>query len=438
MRRIILSLAFCLLMFASGHSSGTSAVVDYSPNLSLTLLKSTTNKERDNAVKTLKENNQNTGTPIHITAKKQQGVTVSPGDEKRHDFHFEEFSYNFAAVENAAVVRNSEKSISTENGLVPEYEKASFANGMFYGFAIMVVLLNLICYFLFDEKVFLFYSLMLVSVINLLFFSDSLFPLLGVEMTPGNFMAEAGLILINTLFATLFAARYLNLQEVSPKLLYLSLVVFGGSTVLLALSFAIEQPLLAAISNLLCFSVVTTHFGMGMYLFSRKNYPKFYVIAYFIPLLFAVDYFVFRNLGIDFLLSQPVHLKAAILVEMLLMSYAIMYRMKAIKEENELRQAELRIFLKRQEMINRQSAMQLMEDVYLENLIMHYDLDGLEIKLLQYISEGKDNAKIARKLKTTESEIEELTNELYQKLEIGEQVQQDYRMVQSQPDYIYN
>ena len=60
--------------------------------------------------------------------------------------------------------------------------------------------------------------------------------------------------------------------------------------------------------------------------------------------------------------------------------------------------------------------MKLMEDVYLENLIMHYDLDGLEIKLLQYISEGKDNTKIARKLKTTEAEVEELTKELYQKL----------------------
>ena len=80
----------------------------------------------------------------------------------------------------------------------------------------------------------------------------------------------------------------------------------------------------------------------------------------------------------------------------------------------------------------------LVEDVYLENLIMHYDLDGLEIKLLQYISEGKENTKIARKLKSTVNEIEELTKELYVKLEIGEQIQQDYRMVESQPDYIYN
>ena len=79
-----------------------------------------------------------------------------------------------------------------------------------------------------------------------------------------------------------------------------------------------------------------------------------------------------------------------------------------------------------------------MEDMYLENLIMHYDLDGLEIKLLQYISEGKENEKIARKLKMSEEDIDDLTKDLYQKLEISEHIQEDYRIVESQPDYIYN
>ena len=123
---------------------------------------------------------------------------------------------------------------------------------------------------------------------------------------------------------------------------------------------------------------------------------------------------------------------------MLILTYAIVYRMRAIKEEHLMRQTEMRIFLKRQETMNRQSAIKLVEDVYLENLIMHYDLDGLEIKLLQYISEGKENTKIARKLKTTEAEVEELTKDLYQKLEIGEQIQEDYRLLDSQPDYLYN
>ena len=56
----------------------------------------------------------------------------------------------------------------------------------------------------------------------------------------------------------------------------------------------------------------------------------------------------------------------------------------------------------------------------------------------RYISEGKDNTKIARKLKTTEADVEELTKELYYKLEISEHIKEDFRMVESQPDYIYN
>ena len=130
------------------------------------------------------------------------------------------------------------------------------------------------------------------------------------------------------------------------------------------------------------------------------------MIALAIPLLFSLDFFVFKKLGIDFLSTENSHLKAATIVEMFLMTFAIVYRMRAIKEEYDMRQTEMRIFLKRQEVLNRTNTQELMQDMHLENLIMQYDLDGLEIKLLQYISEGKDNTKIARKLKTTEREIE--------------------------------
>ena len=218
-----------------------------------------------------------------------------------------------------------------------------------------------------------------------------------------------------------------------------------GAAALLAISFIAvftswvgETELFSGIANTISIVLMTVYFIAGVLLFSKKNYAKFYVIAYSIPLLFALDFFVFKKLGIDFLFTQSFHLKAAAVVEMLIITYAIMYRMRAIKEEHVLRQTEMRIFLKRQEVMNRTSTEKLMQDIYLENLIMQYDLDGFEIKLLQYISEGKDNTKIARKLKTTELEIEASTKELYNKLDIGEQIQEDYRMVENQPDYIYN
>ena len=438
MRSQFYPLALCLFMAFLAHSTVFSST-DRSADKSLlsldfkaVVLKS---KEHNKSGKTIKVE---TPDIKEIPAKSEKNAVNSKSDSKTQKFKFEENSYNFASSSDASSVRNPQKDINTPAAATQDELSASFGDGLFYGFAIMVVLLNLICYFLFDEKVFLLYSLALVSIVNLLFFSDGLLPLLGVVGLNDSYVTEATLVLINCVFAAWFASKYLIVPELFPKLRFISFLGFGISAIFVLLSWSAIEPIFAAISNTISFAVVSLHFIAGMYLFSRKNYPKFYVIAFSIPLLFAVDYFVMRNFGFEFLMTEPIHLKAAVLVEMLLITYAIMYRMRAIKEEHELRQTELRIFLKRQEMMNRKSAMQLMEDVYLENLIMHYDLDGFEIKLLQYISEGKDNAKIARKLKTTETEIEELTKELYHKLEISEHIQEDYRMVDAQADYIYN
>lgn len=353
-------------------------------------------------------------------------------------FGFSENSYKFNAtaggslgtpLEENSIVR-SEASIDSQT---------IFRQGLYYGFALMLVLLNLVCFFLFEEKTFLYYSLALASMSILLFFSDGLFSLLGLESVDLLLNNQTLFSFVATIFGALFASKYLNLGEFLPKLKYITLSLFGIAVVLMTAGWGNGNPAFFLGTNAILFTILVTYFMAGIYLFSKKNYAKFLVIASFIPLLFCVDFFVLNPLGINFLSTQTTHIKAASIAEMLILTYAIMFRMQSIKEENLLRQAELRIFLKRQEAHSvRAKTEKLVEEVYLENLIMHYDLDGLEIKLLQYISEGKENQKIARKLKTTESEVEELTKDLYEKLEIGEQIQQDYRLVDSQPDYIYN
>ena len=312
-----------------------------------------------------------------------------------------------------------------------------FRKGLYYGFAIMVVLLNLLCYFIFEEKVFLFYSMALAGITSTFFLSDGLFELIGVNITNIEAM-QSTLLLIATGFGVLFATKYLTLSEFFPRVKYIAIGAMGFAFMMVFSAWISETQFFTTVANSMLVGLIGMYFLIGILLFSKKNYAKFYVIASAIPLLFAFDYFVLNSSGISFLNTESFHLKAAAIVEMLILTYAIMYRMKAIKEEHQLRQTELRIFLKRQEVLNRTNTAKLMQDVYLENLIMQYDLDGLEIKLLQYISEGKENAKIARKLKTTEVEIEFLTKELYDKLEISEQIQADYRMVDTQPDYIYN
>ena len=358
-------------------------------------------------------------------------------EEKGANAYNEEISYK-NNLENNSLSEN----ILTNNPEIANAEtsdtKTSFKQGMYYGVALMLLFINLVCFVIFDEKLFMFYTLALGGVLAVFFYNDGLLGLFGIASTENPFLLQSLLLWVAVGFSALFASKYLNLEEFFPKLKFITsplLVVAGG---LVISAFLMDNTVTGYTANFVSLSILGCYFVAGVLLFSKKNYAKFYAIASFIPLVFAIDFFVLKNIGINFLSTDTVHIKVAGLVEMLILTYAIVYRMRAIKEEHVLRQTEMRIFLKRQETLNRQSAVKLMEEVYLENLIMHYDLDGLQIKLLQYISEGKDNAKIARKLKTTEQEIEFLTKELYNKLEISEQIQEDYRLLDTQPDYLYN
>lgn len=370
------------------------------------------------------------------TNKSESAVIVSPKPEvlsldKNHSIEENSYKYNVTIpVGNTA---------SLEENKIEEVSTPSlFRQGMFYGFTLMVILLNLVCFFLFEEKIFMFYSFALTAFTATFMFSDMLFPELGINGIENMGAMQSTLLLVATVCGALFASKYLSLEEFFPKLKWISASLIALAFMMIFSGWIAETNFYTGIANTTLIAVMTLYFSAAVLLFSKKNYAKFYVIAYAIPLLFALDFFVLRKIGVEFLFTENFHLKAAAIVEMLIVTYAIMYRMRAIKEEHLLRQTEMRIFLKRQEVLNRTNTEKIMQDIYLENLIMQYDLDGLEIKLLQYISEGKDNVKIARKLRTTEIEIEALTKDLYDKLEISEQIQDDYRMVDTQPDYIYN
>ena len=165
-------------------------------------------------------------------------------------------------------------------------------------------------------------------------------------------------------------------------------------------------------------------------LFLKNNYSKFYVLGMAIPLLLVLDYFVLQVIGINFLNVSLTAVKVSFFINVMLMTYAILFRMKDIKEETAARKTEMEIFLNKEKMMERDNIIKLTEEMYLENLIMQYDLDGLEIKLLQYISEGKENKKIAKKLNTSEIEIEEIEVE-----EVYEDVEVPFSVIENVPEY---
>ena len=78
--------------------------------------------------------------------------------------------------ENAYVLSNFKtkaKDIVLQNKLSTS-KTVYFNYGLYYGFALTLVLLNFVCYFLFEEKLFLLYSLAVAGITSLFLYNDGL------------------------------------------------------------------------------------------------------------------------------------------------------------------------------------------------------------------------------------------------------------------------
>lgn len=329
--------------------------------------------------------------------------------------------------------------VTPSNDYLASSERAHFGMGLYYGFGIMVVLINLMCFILFDEKVFLKYLLFLSAVALTYFYSDGLFRLMGID---GSFSAtylEPIMHITVAIFGAYFAGSYLRINQHFKKVNWMVGFLIFNAVLFFSLYWIKADYIYASIANIALFTVALIYIISGVFLFKSKGYARIFVIAYSLVFLMATDFYLLKGFGINILNINMVHLKVASVLEMLVLTYAIMYRMRSIKEEKDLMNTEMRIYLKRVEAINKGAMMAEAEDeAYLENLINHYDLSATETRVLHYISDGKENHKIARILNITEREVEKLTLSLYRKLEISEQIQEDYRMLDQQPDYIYN
>ncbi|GEQ86056.1 hypothetical protein ULMS_15640 [Patiriisocius marinistellae] len=313
-----------------------------------------------------------------------------------------------------------------------------FSKGFFYGISVMVIIINIICLFIFSDKVYGYFAFLVATITTLIFTTDGLISVFFKSIALHSTRIETTLLVLGTISASLFSSKFLNSKEVYPRLRSITIPLLYLAGMLTVLFWFIDNPTFMTAASIISFVIILSYFTVGIKLFKTKNYAKFYIVGFIIPLFFNIDYFLLGGMGFNFFGTEANHIKISVVIQMLLLTYAIVYRMQEIKDESILRHIEMKIFLERQDAMSRDNLAQMMRDVYLENLIMQYDLDGIEIKLLQYISEDKSNEKIAKKLSITPNEVEEITKDLYNKLEISEAIKEDHRMLEAQPDYLYN
>lgn len=324
------------------------------------------------------------------------------------------------------------------SGFIYFQQAQIFSNAIFYGLIIMLVLINVFCMVLFRDQIFGLFALGMTVMGTLIFQFDGYIALFTLSLGQ-NTVLEAVTLWALIAVVSLFAHRYLLAKEYAPNIKFLTGILLGLSLSAIGFYVLVETELYLQIAQVILMALVARYVLLGITRAKDSDYAKLFTVALLPFNLILVDQLVYNQLGMSLFGLSDGLLKISAIIFVLIMTYGLFYRMQSLKRQYDLRQLEMRIFMDRQEAFQaRAKTERLVEDLYLENLIMQYDLDGFEIKLLQYISEGKTNAVIAKKMKTTTEDIEDRTKALYQKLDIAEQVREDQNLLNNQPDYLYN
>ena len=364
----------------------------------------------------------------------QQGNSAAETAEQRSAL----VSENSYKKKNQSTAANPIMDQNSASGLIFFQQAHIFSNGLFYGFVLMIVMLNIFCFVIFKDKAFGFFALGITALSALIFQFDGLAALFTLNVSESLFLETATLWVLTALLS-LFSHQYLLAKEYAPKLQVLSGMFLGLSLVAIGFYAWLGSKLYIQITDALLVTLIGRYLFLGIMRAKDSGYAKIFVVGLTPLLIVLIDQLIYNQFGQSLFGLSDGLLKISTISLVLIMTYGLLYRMQSLKTERDMRHLEMRIFMERQEAFTaRIKTEKLVEDLYLENLIMQYDLDGFEIKLLQYISEGKANAVIAKKMKTTVEEIEDRTKELYQKLDIAEQIRDDQALLQSQPDYLYN
>lgn len=287
--------------------------------------------------------------------------------------------------------------------------------GLYYGLAIIIVILNLFYFFNFREITFLYYSFFLSGIIFTILFRDGLVPYLFEN----QWLAKDGEVIFHfatVSFGILFASVYLRHELYFPRLKYysyfntllsfvfFSVYVFNGSFIWFAL---------AQLSGILLLSV---YWVSSLLLFNKNTFSAFFAVAYSFILILTIDFFILPIFGLPNLGITTSLMKVSSVFEMLILSYAVVFRMRILHKENIEMQASL--FLRTSQIEKLEEELNKLQ-LGVKNKITSANLNSREIEILKMIADGIPTKEMADKLFISVNTIKYHVKNLYDKLEIS-------------------
>jgi len=308
--------------------------------------------------------------------------------------------------------------------------------GLYYGFVLMTLIVNLYFYYSLKDRTFLYYCFFLASInIGFTGFEGSIYLLFSQSNIDTFLMFSHFLVPVTGSF---FAASFLNLEKHFPIKHKIGqwLLIIPFCCYLLFLYT--NNFLFYAFGDIAGMLILAHYWVLGLLMIKKENYALFFVVGYSLVLVAGFFYLAPLNFGLPFISISLNQLKFGALFEMLILTYAITYRVKKLYIENQNIHADLKTYISQvvllEDKIKRQhqtkNSTSSLEDKIM-SIAKKHNLTERESDVLLQITNGLSNQQIADLLFVSINTIKYHTRNLYEKLNIKKRGEVSSKLLQS-------
>lgn len=296
--------------------------------------------------------------------------------------------------------------------------KKKTINSFYYGTCIIIILLNIFFFIKFRDKTYLYYLLLLTSLMVIFLLYDGSL----IHLFRGNsFYYKLELIIhfSTEIWFLLFSIQFLNLKKKIPKTIKL-FYLFPIGVVSFYLLFLITNNFtFIAIADSIGISLLPILWFYGFYYIKTVAYSKFYVLGYLLMIPFAVYFVIGYPLGFWEVHGDMLIVKIASWLDILVFTYAISYRMKSKLEDANKNVAALENYIKE---IPKDANVKLAIDPHLvllqKNELLKKPLTLREIDVLKLLNKGHANTIISEQLFISPNTLKSHIRNIYSKVDV--------------------
>jgi len=295
-------------------------------------------------------------------------------------------------------------------------EKYSFfKNGIYYGFALMVFIVNIFFFISLKDKTFLFYCFFLIAV-NLVFLD---FDGLLNTILPNSFEKYDSLVIhyLVPLTGLFFANQFLNIKYYLPKSNKIGVFLLLLATGSFLLFIPTNQFLFIALGDTFSLLVLLHYWGISILISKKYKFARFFVLGYSLVLFSAFLFVIPLDWGLNMYAASLSTVKVGAIFEMLILTYAITYKVKLLHKENKKIKLEIQEYLYK--ILPSENDTDASIEKSIEFLVTEKNISKREVDVLLLIFKEYTNQKIADELFVSLNTVKYHIRNIYEKLNIN-------------------